>query len=328
MKACIAALALACSALGAQANPTAPVVVSGSASFSTMGSTLTVTNSPGTIINWQGFSIGASERTTFNQAASSTVLNRVTGSSPSAILGMLDSPGRVFLINPNGILFASGAQISVGGLVASSLDIANADFLAGNYRFLSVGSPGSVEVAAGATLDAASGGFLALLAPAVRIDGTLNAPGGSIGVGAGDPIELGFSGDRLATVTAGANLTGTVNFSGTLNASDVIFGVGSVPNSGDSPFAIGRSVLPIGVLPAPSLAPSVSASAGDVRLSDAGAIVRSADPVGAGGAVLSSGGSVSIRPGSTLAPSAAGVGIASTAAASVTINLQKRELAF
>ena len=40
------------------ANPTGPQVVNGAASFQRPDNrTLTVTNSPGTIINWQGFSI-------------------------------------------------------------------------------------------------------------------------------------------------------------------------------------------------------------------------------------------------------------------------------
>ena len=43
------------------ANPVGPAIVHGQASFQTQGKSLTVTNSPGTIINWQGFSIGAGE---------------------------------------------------------------------------------------------------------------------------------------------------------------------------------------------------------------------------------------------------------------------------
>ncbi len=74
--------------------------MNGSAGFATSGNTLTVTNTPGTIINWQGFSIGSNEVTRFaQQSASSAVLNRVVGNDPSNILGTLQSNGRVFLIN-------------------------------------------------------------------------------------------------------------------------------------------------------------------------------------------------------------------------------------
>ena len=76
-------------------------VVAGSASFSSAGPALTVTNTPNAIINWRGFSIGAGEITRFQQqSASSAVLNRVVGQDPSAILGTLSSNGRVFLVNP------------------------------------------------------------------------------------------------------------------------------------------------------------------------------------------------------------------------------------
>ncbi|MSP96172.1 MAG: hypothetical protein EXR29_02890 [Betaproteobacteria bacterium] len=46
----------------------------------------------------------------------------------------------MFFINPNGMLFARGAQVNVGGLLATTLNIGNADFMNGNYRFTSPGS--------------------------------------------------------------------------------------------------------------------------------------------------------------------------------------------
>ncbi|MDZ4203159.1 MAG: ESPR-type extended signal peptide-containing protein, partial [Gallionella sp.] len=89
-------LALAfCFAIDANANPMGGSVVSGQASIAASGNVLTVTNTPGTIINWQGFSIGANEVTRFiQQSASSAVLNRVVGNNPSQILGTLQSNGR------------------------------------------------------------------------------------------------------------------------------------------------------------------------------------------------------------------------------------------
>ena len=113
------ALALVLGAESAQGNPTGASVVSGQVYFNSQGNFLSITNTPGSIINWRGFSIGSSEIVRFlQQSASSSVLNRVTGIDPSVILGALQSNGRVFLINPNGILFGAGAQIDVAGLVA------------------------------------------------------------------------------------------------------------------------------------------------------------------------------------------------------------------
>src|SRR6267143_6294666 len=101
----------------AHANPVGPAVVNGNVTFATQGNLLSVTNTPGAIINWQQFSIGSNEATRFiQQSAASAVLNRVIGADPSSILGTLQSNGRVFLINPNGILFGAGARIDVAGL--------------------------------------------------------------------------------------------------------------------------------------------------------------------------------------------------------------------
>ena len=101
-------VSLACLPLaGLYANPDGGVVVNGSASFSQQGNTLNITNTPGTIINWQQFSIQSGETTRFiQQSTDSAVLNRVVGQDPSQILGQLQSNGRVFLINPNGIYLA------------------------------------------------------------------------------------------------------------------------------------------------------------------------------------------------------------------------------
>src|SRR4026207_1268943 len=70
-----------------------------------------------------------------HHAAASSVLNRVVGQDPSAILGTLSSNGRVFLINPNGILFGQGSRVDVGGPGASTLNITDPDFLAGRLSF-------------------------------------------------------------------------------------------------------------------------------------------------------------------------------------------------
>ncbi|PNB32059.1 filamentous hemagglutinin, partial [Pseudomonas sp. FW305-130] len=58
-----------------------------------------------------------------------------TEPDPSSILGTLNANGQVFLINPNGILFGKGAQVNVGGLVASTLGLSDKDFMAGRYTF-------------------------------------------------------------------------------------------------------------------------------------------------------------------------------------------------
>ncbi|MCC7486500.1 MAG: hypothetical protein IT529_16115, partial [Burkholderiales bacterium] len=52
------AVALSLSPAAALANPTGAVVVNGQVSIHQAGNVLSVTNTPNSIINWQGFSIG------------------------------------------------------------------------------------------------------------------------------------------------------------------------------------------------------------------------------------------------------------------------------
>jgi filamentous hemagglutinin family protein len=184
----IIALACACG-LNVQANPIGGTVVNGQASFATSGSTLTVTNTPGTIINWQGFSINANEATRFaQQSAASTVLNRVTGANPSNILGSLQSNGRVFLVNPNGIVFGAGSTIDVAGMVASTLNLSNADFLAGRHNYTAV--PGAQNISNAGNIKAQDGGQIYLIAPNVENSGIITAPNGEVLLAAGNSVEL------------------------------------------------------------------------------------------------------------------------------------------
>jgi len=94
--------------------PTGHVVSQGSASFDLQGSQLNITNSNGTVINWQDFSIANGEAVNFIQNSnSSAVLNRVTSDIPSQIQGQLNSNGRVFVINPNGVLIGQSAPAAI-----------------------------------------------------------------------------------------------------------------------------------------------------------------------------------------------------------------------
>ncbi|MGW8393721.1 two-partner secretion domain-containing protein [Pseudoduganella sp. HUAS MS19] len=182
-------LALAACFGSVQANPVAPRVVAGQASFSQQGNVFTVANTPNTIINWQSFSIGAGELTRFlQQGADSKVLNRITGQDPSRILGSLQSNGQVYLLNPNGVLFGQGARIDVAGLVASSLALSDADFLAGRARFTGTAGAGKVENRG--QIATPHGGRVYLVAPQVENSGIIQAPGGAVMLAAGHSVQL------------------------------------------------------------------------------------------------------------------------------------------
>ncbi len=179
--------------------PTGGAVSAGSASIASGAGKTTISQSSQNVaINWQGFNIGQKEAVQFVQPNSSSVaLNRVLGSDPSSILGSLSANGKVFLVNPSGILFGKGAQVNVGALVASTLNITDSDFMAGRYNFAGAGNgtilnQGSIN---------ADGGYVALLGANVSNEGVISARLGTVALAAGNAVTLDVAGDGLLNVT-------------------------------------------------------------------------------------------------------------------------------
>ncbi|KQP35449.1 YDG domain-containing protein [Pseudorhodoferax sp. Leaf274] len=217
------ALALAAGSLltlphaGAQVLPSGAVVAAGQAQIAVNGANMTVTNTANTILNWNSFSIGAQNAVRFQQpGAASQVLNRVTGNDPSQILGQLSSNGKVWLLNPNGVLFGQGARIDVAGLVTSTLRLNDQDWLAGRYAF-GAGNPGAAVVNQG-ELRSTLGGRVVLLGATVRNEGLIEAPGGQVLLAAGESLELVDTGAPHLSVRITAPQGEALNL-GTLRAS-------------------------------------------------------------------------------------------------------------
>ena len=114
----------------AWANPVDPSVGYGQVTVTGGSDMRVVQSSDRAIVNWRSFSVGRGETVRFEQpGAQSVILNRVVGSDPSEIWGALQANGRVFLVNPNGILISPEASLSVGSLVTSTLPISDQEFL-------------------------------------------------------------------------------------------------------------------------------------------------------------------------------------------------------
>jgi filamentous hemagglutinin family protein len=188
-------LLLAAAGIQAHALPVGGQVSSGQGVISQDASSLTVRQDSSKLaVNWQSFGIGSSERVTFAQpSADAVALNRILGNEPSQIYGRLNANGKVFLLNPNGVLFGSSAQVDVGGLVASTLQLSDADFMAGKYTF--AGNGGTVSNQG--TITAADGGYVALLGGQVSNDGHISARLGTVALAAGKRVTLEFGGDQL-----------------------------------------------------------------------------------------------------------------------------------
>lgn len=193
----------------AQTLPTGGSVTNGTATIGQSGNAMTINQSTrGAIIDWSSFSIGTGYGVTFNQPTNGVTLNRVIGfgygPSASVINGSLTSNGTVFLINTAGITIGGGATINVGGLIASTINMSNADFNAGlassNYAF-SGGS--TADVINYANFTAAAGGTVAFLGQNVTNYGDVGAPGGTVAFGAANAatITLDPFGDGLTQLT-------------------------------------------------------------------------------------------------------------------------------
>src|SRR5262245_641862 len=189
------------------ANPAAPSVVGGQAQVAGLGTNhVTITQATQrAIINWQSFNIAPNEVTQFVQPnAHAVALNRIFDQNPSQIFGQLQANGTVMLLNRNGIIFGPNAQVNVGGLVASSLNLSNVNFMAGYYLFQGTGVEGLVKNS-GAIHAFHDGAYL--LAPNVENSGIIVSPGGNVVLGAGSTAYLSNRPDGrgfLAEVTAPA----------------------------------------------------------------------------------------------------------------------------
>ncbi len=220
-----------------------PFVTSGLASAVVSGNNLTVNQqSNSAILNWQSFNIGSGNSVTFNQpSATAAALNRIWSADPSVIAGQLKANGQIYLLNQNGIVFANGAQVNVGSLTASTLDVSDQTFLkgllSGNTSTYTSGgilppvfqqTPGSnakgVTVEAGASIQTADAGRVMLIGTTVSNAGKISTPDGQAILAAGTTVYLASTTDPslrglLIAVDSGeVAANSTVTNTGTVSA--------------------------------------------------------------------------------------------------------------
>ncbi len=161
------------------------------------------------IIDWQEFGIGSAEQVDFQLSQGGVTLNRVTGNDVSNIFGKLTSNGDLWLINPNGILFGANSQVDVHGLLATTSDISNADFLSSNYNFGIPSSLSSTIINQG-SITAAEGGLVALVAPGVQNMGIITARLGKVSLASGKTFTVDLYGDQLINLGVDSQVMGQV----------------------------------------------------------------------------------------------------------------------
>lgn len=207
----------------ALAGPSGENVVAGGAIVSRPNATHTQVDqsTARAVVNWSTFSVDSDEYVVFNQpGATASILNRVVGGNQSQIFGQIDANGRVFLVNPQGVYFAPGAQVNAAALTASVMDITDNNFMAGNYVFTRPSNaPDGATVENAGQINVSDGGFVVLAGDYANNTGIISARLGSVVLAAGSQMTLDLSEDGLvsfavdeATVSslAGANNSGQV----------------------------------------------------------------------------------------------------------------------
>lgn len=207
----------------ALAGPSGENVVAGGAVISRPNATHTQVDqsTARAVVNWSTFSVDSDEYVVFNQpGATASILNRVVGGNQSQIFGQIDANGRVFLVNPQGVYFAPGAQVNAAALTASVMDITDNNFMSGNYVFTRpANAPDGATVENAGEINVSDGGFVVLAGDYSNNTGIISARLGSVVLAAGNQMTLDLSEDGLvsfavdeATVSslAGANNSGQI----------------------------------------------------------------------------------------------------------------------
>ena len=192
---------------------------------------------PDAVLYWTTFNVGKQTTLQFNQnktsatAATSIAFNIIQDPSmaPSQILGSIEAPGQVYVINQNGIIFGGASQVNVHTLVASSLPIDTYYITQGllnnpddQFLFSAISQPagtngspaftpptdhtgpdGEVLVQPGARITAPAnaasvGGRVALIGPEVDNQGTISTPDGQTILAAG--LQVAFVASSAATL--------------------------------------------------------------------------------------------------------------------------------
>jgi filamentous hemagglutinin family protein len=196
---CVLLLVWGGNAFRVHANPVGGTVTQGAATISPPGPQMTINQTSATaFINWTSFNINAGETTTFNQPSSSSVtwnyINDPKNPSASTINGTLGANGYVVLQNPNGFSIGGQASITAHGLVMTTASAPALNLSSGGPWSFNTPPPAANIINYG-QINIAGGGSAFLIANDIVNNGTISAPGGSIGLCAGQTVLVSMSPD-------------------------------------------------------------------------------------------------------------------------------------
>jgi filamentous hemagglutinin family protein len=276
------------------AGPTGGVVTSGQGTVSTPSSTSTVIDQSSSrlSLDWQTFDVASNESVRFNQPSSTAIaVNRILDQKPSEVYGRIDANGRVVLVNPNGMLFGRNAQINVGSLLATSLDVVSFDETTGRLNLAAAGAPGAITN--DGSITAAAGGSVSLVGGVVANNGLIVADVGSVNLAAGRSATLDFYGGGLLRFETDSALTGNAGgaAAGVSNTGEIYADGGQVLlTTSAARNVFDRAINNEGVV----RANRIDNSGGSIRLVGAGGTVVSSGVLDASGTGNGTGGDVQV----------------------------------
>ena len=182
------------------AAPSGGVVTSGSATINQSGKVTNINQSTQKAsINWQKFNVAIDETVNFNQPnVNSITLNRVVGNERSVINGALNANGQVWILNSNGVLFGKNAKINTAGLLATTKELSDQEFQAGNYTFKGDSTASVINLG---EIDISDSGYVTLLANSVSNEGSIKAIKGSIRLIGANEVAINFNGNSIVDLT-------------------------------------------------------------------------------------------------------------------------------
>ncbi|HEU6447310.1 MAG TPA: filamentous hemagglutinin N-terminal domain-containing protein [Verrucomicrobiae bacterium] len=177
------------------ANPTGGSVLQGAANIISGSQMMINQSSSAAYINWQTFNIDSGESVTFNQPSSSSVSwNYISDPNASTINGVLNANGYVILQNPNGFTVGGSAAITAHGLILTTASTPPLNvFGSGAWSFDA--PPPTAKIINYGRINITGGGSAYLIASDIINNGTIFAPGGDIGLYAGEKVLVSMSPD-------------------------------------------------------------------------------------------------------------------------------------
>jgi len=171
------------------------------------GDTTVVVDQVQSVIEWGspgsgGIDTSGTESLSFMEnggVTSAAVLNRIMSGNPTQFDGALNGEGmRIFIVNQAGIVFGAGSSVNVTQLVASTLGMTNADFLAGNMIFQGGSHDGrSAVLENNGAINATGSAYL--IGGDVRNYGTIYCPEGEV-------VMVAANDEKVIITGSGSNI--------------------------------------------------------------------------------------------------------------------------